>query len=712
MKIRLLLLCFILGTGTAFGQDAFYWTIGEKIPLWETHQIAAFHLKGEFNPALLERNLTEEVTHLAIRQAEQVERVVVWYAQPQSEALSVLAAKLGIPADNLRSATWAHETAAGMPMWLTHEIMYQPNNSFSQEGLTDYLSAFEDVSLTRSRTGFYMLETEKLEDVLPIANGLHESGLVKWAQPNFGVKPILANDPLFDRQYYLENTGLFVFGGSTAGNDIKVVNAWTVTTGSSNIKVAVVDEGIEPHEDLVDAMGTTRILTGYDPATGTSNVTPQSAPNNHGMACAGIIAATNDNNKGVKGIAPEVKILPVLVLLDGAGAVADYADAINWSRLNGADVINNSWAFSDCTPNLYMAIVDAVVDSALAQGRGGLGSVVTFASGTDGLSCIYFPGNIPEALTIGATTQTGTLAPYSHSGTELDLVGVSSPATNNSNVRAIDRTGSNGYNDGTGSTGDFSDDKYTKYFGGTSAATAEASGVAALVLSVDPSLTQQQVANILTSTAFDMGISGRDDDYGFGRLHAENAVNAATLPITLLSANGRQVDQQIELEWVSVLERNTREFVVEKFVNQSYEQIGRVGAAGTSNEARTYRFLDNSAQPGNNLYRLTTFDLDGSISNTSLIEVFFVDQSGFAVSQAMPNPSQDGFRFLLRDINAGQIRYQLIDVNGKVLIQDAIEVDEQETRLSIGTASLAAGVYVVQFTSGRGQKLNRKVILR
>ncbi len=134
----------------------------------------------------------------------------------------------------------------------------------------------------------------------------------EWAVPNWMIPSkvhSIPNDPYFSNQYYLHNTGQF---GGTVDADIDAVEAWDVTTGSSSIVVAVIDQGISinGHEDLPrSSLITEDQVSGLDVKDGDNNPSPEKN-NSHGMACAGIIAAQH-NGVGIAGIAPSCKIMPI-----------------------------------------------------------------------------------------------------------------------------------------------------------------------------------------------------------------------------------------------------------------------------------------------------------------------------------------------------------------------------------------------------------------
>jgi subtilisin family serine protease len=205
-------------------------------------------------------------------------------------------------------------------------------------------------------------------NALEMANYFYETKKFEFAEPNFlGLNIIHSNDPYYSDQWSLENTGQY---SGLSGADMDVHDAWAITMGRDDIKVAVIDEGVDlVHPDLVD-----NILPGFD-ATGQGSNGAPTGDDAHGTACAGIIAAKANNGIGIAGVCPNCKILPVRSLPLGNSTATWLADGINWAWQNDADVISCSWHFSPSS------LIDNAINNAITNGRSGLGCVVLFAAG-------------------------------------------------------------------------------------------------------------------------------------------------------------------------------------------------------------------------------------------------------------------------------------------------------------------------------------------
>lgn len=260
--------------------------------------------------------------------------------------------------------------------------------------------------------------------------------------------------------------------------------AWSITTGSSNITIAICDTGVDgTHPDLV-----TKMMPGWNSFDNNSNSNDVAG---HGTAVAGTAAAAGNNGAGVASVAWGCKIMPIRVSdTSGYATYSSIASGLNWASSHGARVANIS----------YIVSGSSTVTSAARsfQSNGGVvvssaGNYSTFDSSSDN----------PYILTVSATNSSDVLESYSNTGNNLDLAAPGSAFTT---IRG------GGYDS----------------VGGTSYSSPIVAGVAALVLSVNPNLTASQVQDILKQSADDLGSTGWDSSYGWGRVNAARAASLAS----------------------------------------------------------------------------------------------------------------------------------------------------------------------------------------
>jgi hypothetical protein len=223
------------------------------------------------------------------------------------------------------------------------------------------------------------------KDAMQIANELYETGLFEYAEPDLLLFiNYETNDTYFSDQWGLNNTGQY---GGTIGIDIKATQAWNITTGSSSVKIAILDSGVDLwHPDL-----TSNLLPGYDATGGGNNGNDTYG---HGTACAGIAAAKGNNNIGTAGIAYDCSILPIHM---GDSPLSSYvANGLNWAIQNGANVV--SMSFSTTETNAINTALSQAVSS---------GCVPVAATGNDNSSTISYPARNSNVIAVGAVSSCG-----------------------------------------------------------------------------------------------------------------------------------------------------------------------------------------------------------------------------------------------------------------------------------------------------------------
>ncbi|MFH2001214.1 MAG: S8 family serine peptidase, partial [Planctomycetota bacterium] len=387
----------------------------------------------------------------------------------------------------------------------------------------------------------------ELEDTLSggpleIGNDLEKLDETQWACATFCNKIIPAYTPVdsfFHYQYNFNNWGQT---GGTTDADIDADLAWDIANsfGDSNIIVAVLDQGVTWHEDLPSS----RITNGID-VVGDSVKAPQidydPSPGNlinHGMMCAGLIAASH-NDTGIAGLAPNVKIMPIKIFDDAGYAptppeqhVWRPAYAIRWADTNNATILSNSWTFGSAKaiPDVMWAIQEMISaeDDSLSE-------VIVFAAGNDDKEYVYFPANMPEVISVGATDKNDAAWYWSNCGDSLDVMAPTGDRyVASGDVWTIDQMWLKGWNPYiTGGDDAEGNAHYTGKGGGTSAACPQVAGIAAMILSRRPDFytdpkyrdtCSQVVRNVIEGSAEDLGDPGWDPLYGHGRANAYRAL--------------------------------------------------------------------------------------------------------------------------------------------------------------------------------------------
>ncbi len=297
--------------------------------------------------------------------------------------------------------------------------------------------------------------------------------------------------------------------------------AWSFGTGSADVLVAIVDSGVDgAHPDLVG-----ELVPGRNLRDGSTSVQDDVG---HGTEVAGIIAALGNNDVGVAGLARGVRLMPLKITSpNGSASSAAAADAIRWAAEHGARVVNLSFGTLRDVPALRSAVQEASSQGVLlVAAAGNCGDAATYRiEGCSQQNQAHYPAALPEVVAVGALDAASALATYSNTGPYVRLTapggagGGARAAPNwvlsTTPTRQAVSSGRPGYD----------------YEFGTSIAAPHVTAAAALVWSINPTLSRDQVAQILFDTADDLGPPGRDDQYGYGRVNAARAAQrAAELP--------------------------------------------------------------------------------------------------------------------------------------------------------------------------------------
>jgi beta propeller repeat protein len=392
----------------------------------------------------------------------------------------------------------------------------------------------------RERLGAEVLETTKTlgiqrwsiegTSVRDSIADFSEDPAIEYIQPNFIVRTTATtpNDPRFDELWGLNNTGQ---AGGTADADIDAPEAWDVQTGD-DVVVGVIDTGVDyTHQDLNDNMwknpgetaedgidndgnGFVDDVYGYDFAYDDSD--PMDVYG-HGTHVSGTIAAEANNNEGVTGVNWNAKIMAIKFLSDeGWGYTFDAIEAVEYATLMkknygvNINLTNNSWGGGGYDQGLYDAIA--------AAGQAGQLFIAAAGNsyGNDNDTYPFYPAtyDLDNVISVAATDRNDQLADFSNYGaTTVDL---GAPG-----VDVLSTVPGNGYD----------------IYSGTSMATPHVSGVASLLWSEDPTLSPQEVKELLLNTVDPLPVLNGKTVSG-GRLNAFNALSEAGPPNEIIGTEG------------------------------------------------------------------------------------------------------------------------------------------------------------------------------
>jgi subtilisin family serine protease len=397
-------------------------------------------------------------------------------------------------------------------------------------------AAIAALQVVRSnRLGIHDLRLPAGADLFLVLAALRSTGLVEFAEENtIGVWEGVPNDPQYNQQWHLQNTGQ---SGGTVDADVDAELAWDVTVGSPSIVIAELDSGTEiTHPDLSanlwknlgeipangiddDANGFIDDFDGWDFGNGNNQV---AGPFFHGTFVAGVISARTNNAVGVSGLAggftsnDGCRLMPLGVGdASPVGSILD--DAIVYAADNGARVI---------TLSLSVAQTSAI-DLALAYARTTKGVFIDCAAGNTSGSVTY-PANNALVVAVGATDRLDARASFSSFGPQLWVMapGVAIRSTT------------------TGASYTNSD--------GTSFSAPLVAATVGLMLSLMPSLTPDELQQVLKLTARDLGTPGFDTLTGWGRINANDAVRH----IAASDCNGNGLYDPTEIAQGSSLDVN------------------------------------------------------------------------------------------------------------------------------------------------------------
>jgi subtilisin family serine protease len=379
------------------------------------------------------------------------------------------------------------------------EIIVKFKTGFAKSFKAKGLSVNREIKLSHEK--LHVLKTENgTVNFQSLLTSLKNNSNVVYAEPNY-IYHATTDDPQFSQLWGLSNTGKNEPKGKAgvSGADINAVKAWELTTGSRQIKIAVIDTGVDyNHPDLKDNMwvnekelngkpgvdddgnGLIDDIHGYNFATDTAN--PMDG-HGHGTHCSGTIGALHNNQIGVAGVMAEVTIVPVKFLDDsGSGTLEAALKAIDYATELNVDIMSNSWGGGGRS----QALEDAIKR---ASDKGIIFTAAAGNSSSDNDSAPSYPAsyNVPNIVSVAALTAQNELASFSSFGK--NTVHIAAPGQN-----ILSTVKGGGY----------------EIMSGTSMATPHVSGVLGLLLAKEGRMPHEVMKERLTMTGVPVaGLRGK-----------------------------------------------------------------------------------------------------------------------------------------------------------------------------------------------------------
>ena len=349
--------------------------------------------------------------------------------------------------------------------------------------------------------------------VLKAVKVLNSLAGVEFAEPNY-IHYVCesANDSYYSVQWGLNDE----YG-------IDIENTWEITTGLRAVRVGVIDTGIESdHPDLVDNL--------VEGKSFVSDVTSTTDTNGHGTHVAGIIGAVGDNGIGVSGVCKKVSLVPLRTSVDGSSATADIISALNYAK--------NLWGTAKQISILNLSSSGDYNTEAEMQAIDNFPGLFVCSAGNDSRDIDTTPkypasNNIDNIIAVGALSSYGEKKDNSNYGSKsVDIFAPGSSILSTVNEHTY------------------------KIYGGTSMAAPFVAGVAALMLSVNPNLSAEELKANIIGNARIPNVNGVNPLEGLcvsnGILDAYNAVSSVALNVSGTTVVGLQENASRNIRYLNI----------------------------------------------------------------------------------------------------------------------------------------------------------------
>lgn len=454
----------------------------------------------------------------------------------------------------------------GTPTVVKGRIIVETRAGLSRGNLANILDAHGGKARQIGKSNLYIVDLPASASETAIAAVLAKNPHLKAAEPDQRIAPqFVSNDPYLGSEWHLAK--------------INAASAWDRSQGAG-VTIAVLDSGVDPsHPDLAP-----RLVPGwnfYDNNANTADVF------GHGTKVAGVAAAIGNNGIGVAGVASQSNVMPIRVTdLQGYAYASTIAQGLTWAADQGVRVANVSFE---------VAGISSVISAAnYLRSKGGL---VANSAGNSGVNSST-PATT-SMIVVSATDSNDVRASWSNYGPSIT---VAAPG-----VSIWTSTSGGGYS----------------AVSGTSFAAPVTAGVISLMMAANSTLPNTQVESLLFSTAADLGATGRDIEFGYGRVNADAAVRAAAAAISTADLQapalsiGAPLANSTVSGWVQV------DIGATDNVGVSKVELRANGVLVGTDTAAPFSFSWDSTAVPNGLNNLvgTAYDGAGNSANSSVLTV-------------------------------------------------------------------------------------------
>jgi hypothetical protein len=400
---------------------------------------------------------------------------------------------------------------------VTNQVLLTPKADARKTSVDEFLDFYNFKVISYfDQLNIYVVETNNFDDLSKTCQESDLFGIIERNQIQEMKMDYIPNDPEFSSCWHLRQS---------TDKDIDADEAWDLLPPNNQwVSVAMFDGGLDM--TIPDFVG--NIDSPFNAVNGTSSIPYVNSEDKHGTTCSGTIAAVTNNGIGVSSVGNnKVRVMPVNIMSQVySGGSFSTTSVIQIAAVNAAMNNPNCVAIAmSYGGSGYSASLEAALQSARINGRGGKGMMI-FASSGNGYSgtAAQYPAQYSAVWGVGATSSTDLRASFSNYGQICDI---SAPGTQ---IRTIDRPGTDGYNSGD----------YTS-ISGTSFSCPITAAASAVIAYKNWELTDDEILQILSSTCEKVGgysysnnpawpYGTRSNELGYGRINLKNAVIATPNP--------------------------------------------------------------------------------------------------------------------------------------------------------------------------------------